>query len=109
MPDVWNLIRNSANTLIESNAVLEFLQPDLYLFVADTRVAEWKASARRFVPLADALVFTGGAADRPEWRAIPVTRRIGAPAPEFWSYELAELLRTANSIPDQVGSSEQIL
>jgi hypothetical protein len=47
------------NLIIESNAVMEALRPDLFVFVADAATTEWKDSARRVFALAD-IVVDGG-------------------------------------------------
>ncbi len=44
--------------MIESNSILSFLKPDLYLFVVDSQVRSFKSSARRFLLRADAFVST---------------------------------------------------
>jgi hypothetical protein len=46
----------AANLIVESNAVMETLRPDLFVFVADDDRSEWKDSARRVFPLADIVV-----------------------------------------------------
>jgi hypothetical protein len=61
MGEVRRLLAQSANTILESNSVLNFLRADLYLFVLDYAVRDVKDSARRFLKQADALVITGGA------------------------------------------------
>lgn len=45
--------------MIESNSILSFLKPDLYLFVVDSRVRDFKPSARKLLRRADALVPVG--------------------------------------------------
>lgn len=44
------------NVIVESNSLVEFLLPDLYLAVVNRSPEEWKASAKRFFPRAHALV-----------------------------------------------------
>ncbi len=45
--------------MIESNAVMEWLQPDLMLFVADPANPEWKPGARHLLLQAQAVIDTG--------------------------------------------------
>jgi hypothetical protein len=52
----------AANLIIESNAVLDTLTPDLFVFVVDPSNPEWKDSARRVFPRAD-IVVDGGISD----------------------------------------------
>jgi hypothetical protein len=56
MPRIEKEIAASENAILESNSILEFLRPDLYLTVLDPAVADFKESARRFLPLADAIL-----------------------------------------------------
>lgn len=44
------------NAVIESNSVLEFLRPDVYLSVLDPSVGDFKGSAREFLHRADAVL-----------------------------------------------------
>ena len=56
MPRIEKELAASENAILESNSILEFLRPDLYLIVLDPAVADFKDSARRFLPLADAIL-----------------------------------------------------
>lgn len=76
MPTLRRLIAGSRNLIVESNSLLQYLQPDLYLVVADFSVADFKDSARRFLDRADALVISGGDITQPAWKGI---------APRLWS------------------------
>jgi hypothetical protein len=58
MPRVRQEIAKSENAILESNSILEFLQPDLYLTVLDHGVADFKGSAHRFLDRADAVVIS---------------------------------------------------
>ena len=44
------------NVIIESNAALESVEPDLFVLVTDPAVPEWKESARRVIERADYVV-----------------------------------------------------
>jgi hypothetical protein len=56
MPRVRKLISGAENTIIESNSVLRFLQPDLSLAVLDPTIADFKPSALRYLDRTDALI-----------------------------------------------------
>src|ERR1700761_4564902 len=58
MPRVRKLIAEAENTLIESNSVLRFLQPDLSLAVLDPTIADFKPSALRYLDRTDALILS---------------------------------------------------
>jgi hypothetical protein len=53
--------------MIESNSIMEFLKPALYLVVLDNTKRDFKASARRFLGQADALLPVGSGLDARAW------------------------------------------
>jgi hypothetical protein len=61
MPRVRKLIADSENTIIESNSVLRFLQPDLSLSVLDPSIVDFKPSALRYLDRTDALIVSQSA------------------------------------------------
>ena len=56
MPTLRQRLESAANVIMESNTVLKFLRPDLYLTVLDPATADFKNSAREFLDRADAIV-----------------------------------------------------
>jgi len=64
MPRLRELIANAENVIIESNSVLRFLRPDVFVSVLDPGVADFKASALRYLDRADAVVMPAGAVAR---------------------------------------------
>ena len=82
--------------MMESNSIIEFLKPILYLVVLDSSERDFKPSARRFLDQADALVpidsrldarAWGGvaAADLEEKPVFPVSPP-GYLSPELWEF-----------------------
>ena len=70
MPAFRERIALDENVIIESNSVIGFLQPDVYLTVLDFAVADFKESARRYLDRADAVVLHDPAANshkEPAW------------------------------------------
>ncbi len=96
MPRVSQELARSENAIIESNSILEFLQPDLYLTVLDPDVADFKESARRFLDRADAILLVSdrvsrerngtdlSASDKPRFPIAP---------PQYVSDDLVEFVR----------------
>jgi hypothetical protein len=69
MPTVRGRLEDATNVIIESNSVLKFLRPDLYLTVLDPATADFKTSAREFLDRADGVILH----DRPgesAWAAV---------------------------------------
>jgi hypothetical protein len=58
MPRIREEIAQSENAILESNSILAWLEPDLYLTVLDPSVADFKESARRFLEKADAVLWS---------------------------------------------------
>jgi hypothetical protein len=56
MPALRQRIVQARNVIVESNSVLKFLRPDLYLTVLDPATADFKTSAREFLHLASAVI-----------------------------------------------------
>jgi hypothetical protein len=56
MPALRQRLENAHNVIIESNSVLKFLRPELYLSVLDPHTADFKNSAREFLDRADAVI-----------------------------------------------------
>ena len=56
MPAFRHHIDGARNVIVESNSVLKFVRPDLYLTVLDAATADFKTSAREFLDRADAVI-----------------------------------------------------
>jgi hypothetical protein len=71
MPRIRKELALAENAILESNSVLQFLKPDLYLTVLDAGTADFKDSARLFLDRADAvLIRATGRGLMPQWRGI---------------------------------------
>ncbi|HKO11844.1 MAG TPA: hypothetical protein VJV22_07750 [Acidobacteriaceae bacterium] len=93
MPRIRQELATSENAILESNSVLEFLRPDLYLVVVDTSVSDWKDSARRFLSRADAVLLCGNS--DASALAIPAeTPRFRIAPPNYTSEEAVEFVRS---------------
>ena len=81
MPRVRREIGAAENIIIESNSVLRFLKPDVFVSVLDAGVADFKDSAKRYLDRADAVVVTGGALEGARWEGVSL--RLVAAARRF--------------------------
>ncbi len=70
MPRVRAELARAENSIVESNSILRFLRPDLYLSVLDPAEADFKDSARRYLDRADAVLVPEGDLGRPAWKQI---------------------------------------
>lgn len=69
MPRIRKEIAAAENVILESNSILQFLRPDLYLTVLDPGTADFKDSARLFLDRADAVLLRGGTL-APQWKGV---------------------------------------
>ncbi len=69
MPALQTEIAGAGHVIMESNSVIEFLRPDVYLTVLDPTVEDFKTSARRFLDRADAALVMRRGAEVPESHA----------------------------------------
>ncbi len=85
------------NSIVESNSVMGFLRPDLYLPVLDAGTADFKDSARLFLDRADAVI----AVERPlapQWKGVAdrlhaAKRRFVVQPPTYLTSELVDYVR----------------
>ncbi len=95
MPKIEKEIRASENAILESNSIIEFFRPDLYLTVLDSGVTDFKDSARRFLGKADALLLSSADAEAPrDLSALDGKPRFQIPPPDYMSDGLVEFVRT---------------
>lgn len=80
MPRLRKEIAAAQNVILESNSIMGFLRPDLYLSVLDQAKADFKDSARLFLDRADALLVHAGSEElAPQWRGVSPRLTIGIP------------------------------
>ncbi len=56
LPALRQALAAAENVIFESNSLMQFVQPDVYVTVLDMATRDFKASAREFLPLATAVV-----------------------------------------------------
>lgn len=91
-------IAQAANAIIESNSVMEFLKPDLYLTVLDTGTADFKKSAQKYLQHAHALIVHLQDGTKPAWANASVETIKGQPRfairpPDYVTDEIVEFVR----------------
>ena len=69
MPRLRKELARAKNVILESNSVVRFLRPDLYLTVLDPAIRDFKPSAQYFLDRADAVLWSGtqSAPEKPLW------------------------------------------
>jgi hypothetical protein len=65
LPRIRQILASTRNVIVESNSILRFIKPDLYLTVLDPATADFKSSAQEFLDRADAVLLHANG-DSPE-------------------------------------------
>jgi hypothetical protein len=98
MPRVKKEIAAAENAIVESNSILRFLRPDLFISVLDPATKDFKQSAKRYLDRADAVVMVGDTAETPAWEGVSLRliaraqRFTGTPG-AYCSADLVEFVR----------------
>lgn len=96
MPALRRRIEEARNVIVESNSVLKFVRPDLYLTVLDPATADFKTSAREFLDRADAVILH--AQNETAWRGVSLKPLAERPVfrtmpPPYVTAEIADFVR----------------
>ena len=99
MPRIRKILAATQNAIIESNSILRFMKPDLYLTVLDPQTADFKASAQTFLDRADAVLLHSVAnSEGLAWQRVSLKPVIGRPTftiqpPNYVTPEVVEFVR----------------
>lgn len=96
MPRLREELAKSKNIIMESNSVMKFIRPDLYLVVLDPANKDFKDSARTFLDRADALLLH--ASDVSAWTGVSLKPAATRPQfliapPSYMSREVIDFVR----------------
>jgi hypothetical protein len=97
MPALRDRLAQSRNIIIESNSILKFLRPDLYLTILDPATTDFKKSAQEFLDRADAVILHESARVS-SWQSVslkPVAdcRVFQIKAPDYVTPQMVEFVR----------------
>ena len=98
MPAFRQRIEQAKNVIIESNSVMKFVRPDLYLTVLDPATPDFKTSAREFLDRADAVILHEAHGET-TWDAVSLKPVAGRPLfrispPTYLTDEIVEFVRS---------------
>ena len=98
MPTLRMRMEGARNVILESNSVLKFVRPDLYLTVLDPATADFKTSAREFLDRTDAVILHR-APGAPEWQSVSLKPVANRPVfvitpPQYVTPEVADWVRS---------------
>jgi hypothetical protein len=110
LPRAANLVRKilgqGDNVIVESNSVVELVQPDVFLMLMDFSCEDFKPSSLRFLDRADAFVVIDRGINAPLWEAVAQGAWDNKPQflvkpPRYVTPEIAEFVRSKGL--DRVG------
>ena len=95
LPALRRIWTENTNTIVESNSILQFVKPDLFLVVLDFATGDFKESTRRYLDRADAVIAVSNG--RPVWSNVSSSLWRGKPLvhvapPEYTSADLTALI-----------------
>ncbi len=102
MPRLRRELEHAEDIIIESNSVIRFLRPDVYLSVLDPANPDFKHSAREYLDRADALILDEPPAEAlplaPVWEGVSLRPLAGKPVfrvrpPRYVTPEVVEFVR----------------
>ena len=97
VPRIRRVMEIADNVIFESNSLMRFVRPDLYLTVLDTSNPDFKDSAREFLDRADAIIFQAKD-QKPQWNGVslkPVSRKpaFRISPPPYVTSEIVDFVR----------------
>ena len=111
MPALRQRLERAGHVMVESNSVLKFLKPDLYLTVLDPATEDFKNSAREFLDRATAVILhdvtnSGSAA----WQSVSLKPVAGRPVfrispPPYVTPEIVEFVQSRLMPPQRKADS----
>jgi len=95
---VRKMIESSGNVIVESNSILELVNPDVFLMVLDFSCEDFKPSSLRFMDRADAFLVVDRGINAPLWEAVARGMWDGKPQfpvkpPAYVTAAVAEFVR----------------
>ena len=113
MPALRKRLEPSRHVMVESNSVLKFMRPDLYVTVLDPGTEDFKTSAREFLDRAGAVILHDRSKIGPSaWQGVslkPVAERpvFRITPPPYVTAEIVEFVRRSLAAAGKAGSSRE--
>jgi len=111
MPALREKLAGAENVIVESNSVLKFLRPDLYLTVLDPANADFKNSAREFLDRSSAVILHETTNGAPAWKDVSLKPVANRPIflitpPAYITAEIVDFVRERLRQPRPVAKSQ---
>jgi len=110
MPALRKRLEHSRHVIVESNSVLKFLRPDLYLTVLDPGTEDFKTSAREFLDRAGGVILHDSSKPGTAWQDVSLKPVSGRPVfrimpPPYVTAEIVDFVRSAVGLQATADSS----
>ncbi len=110
MPALRQRLEQARHVMVESNRLLKFLRPDLYLTVLDPGTEDFKTSAREFLDRAGAVILHDGSESGTAWQGVSLKPVAGRPVfritpPPYVTGEIVDFVRSALALHATADSS----
>lgn len=106
LPAIRRILGAGENCIVESNSLVAWVRPDLYLVVVDPSVGEWKASARKHLDQADAfIVVDRGLEESGNLRLTATRPRFLVRPPQYAPEELIQFIARRLSLQSGCGKA----
>jgi hypothetical protein len=101
---IRKILTHSENVIVESNSVMELVQPDLFLMVLDFSCEDFKPSSLRFLDRADAFLVIDRGINGPLWADVARGMWDNKPQflvkpPRYVTAEVADFVKRKAAIP----------
>jgi len=98
VPALHRIFDTCQNAIVESNSILQFFRPDLYLVVMDFAAEDFKETSLSYLDRADALVVMDGGPEQPRWNRVAgrlweSKKRFYVQPPQYVTEAMAALVR----------------
>jgi hypothetical protein len=99
LPQLRELIETSENAIVESNSILQFFKPDLFLAVLDFASEDFKKTSLLYLDRADAaIVVAKEGIEQPHWRGVSprlwvAKKRFTVLAPQYVTDAMAAFVK----------------
>jgi hypothetical protein len=99
MPTIARCLAESENAILESNSILKFIHPDIYISVLDPEIEDFKASAREGLDRTDALIMNANHNGYARWTGISLDAISNRPVfrttpPRYITAEMIEFVQS---------------
>jgi molybdopterin-guanine dinucleotide biosynthesis protein len=107
MPALLRELAGAQNAILESNSIMRFLRPDVYLTVLDPANPDFKDSARKYLELASAVVLHETHGDGASWKDVSLTQATAKPLfyvapPQYCTPQIVDFVRQKIGVAQKV-------